>query len=131
LFEHLVGRHAQLLLHVQCAGRKEQVDARRGTTLQRLGGTRDVAVVGASQRAHGAVLDRVGDRLHAFEVAVRRGGKTGLDHVHLQSLELAGDPQLLVLGHRGAGRLLAVTQGGVENDQLVGHGLAPDERGES
>ena len=38
----------------------------------------------------------------------------------LQPLELARDAQLLVLGHRGAGRLLAVAQGGVEDDQLVG-----------
>jgi hypothetical protein len=42
---------------------------------------------------------------------------------HAQPLELARDAQLLVLGHRGAGRLLAVAQGRVEDDELVGrHG---------
>jgi hypothetical protein len=56
------------------------------------------------------------------KVAVGAGGKTGLDHVDLQALQLAGDPQLLVLGHGGAGGLLAVAQGGVENDEFVGHG---------
>ena len=39
-----------------------------------------------------------------------------------QPLELARDAELFVLGHRGAGRLLAVAQGGVEDDQAVGHG---------
>jgi hypothetical protein len=33
-----------------------------------------------------------------------------------QPLELACDAQLLVLGHRRAGRLFAVAQGGVEDD---------------
>jgi hypothetical protein len=47
-----------------------------------------------------------------------------LDAIDLQPLQLARDAQLLVLGHRGAGRLLAVAQGGVENDELVGgHGV--------
>ena len=51
LLEHLLGRHAQLLLHVQRAGGDEGVDARARRALQRLGGARDVAVVGARQRA--------------------------------------------------------------------------------
>jgi hypothetical protein len=61
--------------------------------------------------------------LHALEVAVAAGGEAGLDHVHLQALELARDAQLLVARHAGAGRLLAVAQGGVEDDEFVGHGL--------
>ena len=71
LLEHLLGRHAQLLLHVQrrlVAMKVWMRDARRA--LQRLGGARDVAVVGARQRADGGVLDRVGDRLDGLEVAV-------------------------------------------------------------
>ena len=39
----------------------------------------------------------------------------------LQPLQLARDAQLLVLGHGRAGRLLAVAQRGVEDDQLVCH----------
>ena len=93
----------------------------RSAPFERLGRTGDVAVVGARQRADGRFPDRVGDRLHGFEVAVGAGGEAGLDHVDLQALELAGDAQLLVLGHGGAGRLLAVAQGGVENDQFVCH----------
>jgi hypothetical protein len=60
--------------------------------------------------------------LHRLEVAVGAGREAGLDHIHPQALELARDAQLLVAGHRGARRLLAVAQGGVEDDELVGHG---------
>jgi hypothetical protein len=37
--------------------------------------------------------------------------------VDAHSLQRPGDAQLLVAGHRGAGALLAVAHGGVENDQ--------------
>jgi hypothetical protein len=57
LLQHLFGRHAQLLLHVQRAGGDEGVDAAAGGAGQRLGGAADVAVVGARQRADGGVLD--------------------------------------------------------------------------
>ena len=42
----------------------------RRRALQRLGRARDVAVVGARQRADGGILDRAGDGLHGLEVAV-------------------------------------------------------------
>jgi hypothetical protein len=43
----------------------------------------------------------------------------------LQALELARDAQLLVACHRGTRRLLAVAQGGVEDDEFVCHGRTP------
>ena len=122
LLKHLVRRHAQLLLHVQGAGRKEQVQAAGGGRLQRFRGARDVAVVGAGQRADGGLLDHFGDRSDAFEVAVRAGGKAGFDHVDAQTLQLARNAQFLIARHRGAGGLLAVAQGGVKNNEFVGHG---------
>ena len=71
---------------------------RRIAAPERLGGTRDVAVVGARQRAHRVEsLMCVGNRLDRLEVAVRRGREAGLDHVHAQALELPRDAQLLVL----------------------------------
>src|SRR5690606_3105143 len=71
----------------------------------------------------GRILHGAGDRLHALEVTVGAGGEAGLDHVDLQALELARDAQLLVARHGGAGRLFAVAQGGVEDDELVCHGV--------
>jgi hypothetical protein len=97
-------------LHVQRRRGDEGVDARTVGTLERRGRACDVLVVGARQRADGGVLDRVGNRLHRFEVAVRAGRETGLDDVHAQALELARDAQLLVARHRGTRRLLAVAQ---------------------
>ena len=69
-------------------------------------------------------LIELGNQVDGLEVPVGTGREARLDHVHLQPLELAGDAQLLVLGHRGAGRLLAVAQGGVEDDEFVCHGIS-------
>ena len=129
LFQHLVRRHAQLLFHVQRAGGNERVDARTVGTLERFRGPRDVPVIGTRQRADGRILDRIGNDLHCIEIAVGAGSKPGFDHVHLQTLELARNAQLLVLGHRGAGGLLAVAQGGVENDEFVSHVVSPGSGG--
>src|SRR5271154_4515832 len=46
--------------------------------------------------------------------------EAGLDDVDAQGLEGAGDLELLGQVHRCARRLLAVTQGGVEDDDAVG-----------
>ena len=62
LLEHLLGRHAQLLLHVQRAGGDEGVDAPGLRALQRVDAALDVAVVGAAQAGHDRVLDHLGDR---------------------------------------------------------------------
>ena len=42
--------------------------------------------------------------------------KAGLDDVDAHVVEEVGDLQLLLEGHGGAGALLAVAQGGVENE---------------
>jgi hypothetical protein len=125
LLVDLLRRHAQLLLHVQGARRDEEVDAGRMASLQCLGGARDVAIIGPSEGTHDTVFDGVRYRLDAVEVTVRRCSEAGFDHVHAQPLELARDAQLLILGHGRAGRLLAVTQRRVEDDQLVSHGGSP------
>ena len=49
-------------------------------------------------------------------------GKAGLDDVDAQLVQQVGDLELLLEGHGGAGRLLAVAQGGVENDDAIGVG---------
>src|SRR5687768_15615804 len=126
LLVHLLGRHAQLLFHVQRAGGDEGVDAPGVRPLQRVDAALDVAVVRAAQAAHGRVPDGAGDGAHRLEVAVGRGGKAGLDHVHAHALERARDAQLLVLGHGRARALLAVAHGGVEYDEVVlAHGMIP------
>ncbi len=123
LLEHLIGAHAQLLLHVQRRGCNEGMDARAIGTFERFRRARDVPVVCTRERADCRVLYGSGNRLHGFEVTVGTGGKAGLDHIHAQSLELASNTHFLVTGHRRSGRLFAITQGGIKNDEFVGHGM--------
>jgi hypothetical protein len=120
--DHLIGLHAQLLFHVDRAGGDEGVDAPRRGRLDRLAGGAHVAFVGARQRADRGVLDGFGNGADRFGVARTGGGKAGLDDVDAELFQLARDADLLFLGHRRAGALFAVAQGGVENNQTVVHG---------
>ena len=47
----------------------------------------------------------------------------GLDHVNAHFLELPGDANLLFLGHRRTGTLLAIAQCRIENHQMLFHFL--------
>ena len=71
------------------------------------------------QRASAATaippLRLLGDPPDRLEVAGRGGREAGLDDVDLEAGELAGDLELLGGGQAGAGRLLAVAQGRVED----------------
>ena len=51
--------------------------------------------------------------------------EAGLDDVDPEARQLLGDLELLGDVERDARRLLAVTQGGVEDLHMVGHGVAP------
>ena len=73
----------------------------------------------ARQRRHDRAPDLAGDLMDAPVVAIRRRGEPGLHDVHAQRIELAGEAEFLLGGETVAGRLLAVAQGGVE-DQDVG-----------
>src|SRR5262249_35763206 len=86
----------------------------------------DVVLVGAGQaaddRAVGrADLPRYG--VHRFPVARRRRRETSLDDIDTQTRQLRRHVQLLTLGHRAAGSLLAVAQGSVEDQYFVGHAV--------
>ena len=96
-----------------------------GRTLQRLAGQVDVLLVAAGQRGDDRPPDLLGDLLHAPEVALGGGGEAGLDDVHAQLVELPGEPQLLLGGHRVAGGLLAVAKRGVENQDFPAHRALP------
>ena len=60
-----------------------------------------------------------GDRLHRLEVAGRGDREAGLDDVHAEVVEGVGDLELLGEVHAGAGRLLAVAQRGVEDQDAI------------
>ena len=90
--------------------------------LDRVPGRVDVGHVGPRQTRDHRSLNCARDRLHGLEVARRGDRKARLDHVDAQPRELLCDLQLLLRVQRDAGRLLAVTQRGVE-DQILGLGV--------
>ena len=66
-------------------------------------------------------VHRLGDRLDRLEVALARDREAGLDHVDAESRQLLRDLELLADVEGDPGRLLAVTQGGVEDLDVVAH----------
>ena len=76
----------------------------------------DVLLVAAGQAADRRAANRAGDFADGFEVARRGDRKAGLDHVDAQIHQRLRDLQLFFEVHAAAGRLLAVAERGVEND---------------
>ena len=99
------------------------MDAAALGRLDRLAGAVDVLLPGAREAADDGVLGALGDLVDGREVALRRDRKAGLDDVDAHVVEQFGDFELLLVRHGGAGRLLAVAQGGVEDDDAVLLGL--------
>ena len=86
---------------------------------ERFGGAVDVVGAGARQAADHGALDPLGDLRHRLEVAVGGDREAGLDDVDAHLVEELGDLELLFERHRRAGRLLAVAERGVEDDDAV------------
>src|SRR5262249_43148159 len=78
-----------------------------------------VCLVGASQAADDRALDPARDRLDRFEIAGRGDREAGLDHVDAEPGELMRDLDLLGSVERDPGRLLAVSQGRIEDVDAV------------
>ncbi len=116
----------QDVVAVRGAGGQEGVDATALGLPDRLGAAVDVGHAGAGQAADDALGDDAGDGADGLEVAVGGDRKARLDHVDAHFLEDLGEFQLLVMRHRGAGRLLAVAHGGVEDDDAVALGARGD-----
>ena len=117
----LVAVDPELVLEVDVAGRDEQVEVRPLRDADRLDGALGVAVLAPRERRdRDPALGLLGDPADRLEVAGRGGREAGLDHVHLEPRELARDLELLRGGQAGAGRLLAVAQGRVEDPDPAG-----------
>ena len=120
LLERLVAVEPELVLEVDVARGDEHVEVGPLGDPDRLDGPLRVAVAAAGERGDGHALRLAGDPLDRLEVARRGGREAGLDDVDLEPHELAGDLELLGGGQPGAGRLLAVAQGGVEDPYRAG-----------
>jgi hypothetical protein len=75
---------------------------------------------GAGQRTDRAVFDCFGHCANGFEIPGARRSESGLNDINTKALELTGNSNLLIAGHRGARALLAIAQRRIENDQSVG-----------
>ncbi len=95
------------------------MDAAAAGRLDGFGAALDVLGGGPGQAADGRLGDDLGDTAHGLEVAVGGDREAGLDDVDPHLLEDPGQLQLLVERHGGAGRLLAVAHGGVEDDDAI------------
>ncbi len=82
---------------------------------KRLAGAIDIGVQCPRQPANGTVRDVPGHRLHRLEIAGTGDGKARFDNIHPHTLQCLGNADLFLLGHGGAGALLAVPQGGIED----------------
>ena len=116
LGERGVAIDPQLVLEVDVARRDEDVEVRPFGDLDRLDRPLRVAVLAAREGGdRDPAAGLLGDPANRLEVAGRGGREAGLDHVDLEPGQLAGDLQLLRGGQPGAGRLLPVAKGGVED----------------
>ena len=98
------------------------MDARALGGLERLGRDLDVLVHGTREAAYGALVARdtanLGDTL---EVAGAGDGEARLDNIDVHADELPRDDELFFGVHAGAGRLLAIAQGRIEDVDFPGH----------
>ena len=118
----LVLGQAQLVAQVRRRYAQAGVDTRALGGLQGLSRDLDVLVDGARQAADRAlVASEAADLGHALEVAGARDGEARLDDIDIHADELARDDELFLGVHARAGRLLAVTQRGIEDGDLSGH----------
>ena len=66
------------------------------------------------KRADSGAFDFPRDQLHGLEIFGRRAGIAGFDDVHVQQRQLSRDGEFFPAAQPRAGRLFAVTQGGIE-----------------
>jgi hypothetical protein len=95
------------------------VDLRRLGVLDRRPDGVDLLLVRPGQGRHHDAANLAGDAPAGVELGGGKAGKSRLDHIDAQLLELAGDPELGGRVQMKARRLLAVSQRGVEYENSV------------
>ena len=129
--QHLGAALAQLVLEMDVAGGNKGMDAPLSSGRHRISAGLDVASSGPSQAANHRPFCRAngfGNALHGIEIASACKGEAGFNDVDAKAGQLLGDRQLLLQVQAGARRLLAIAQGGVEDQDaagIAGHRGAP------
>eukprot|EP00967_Tisochrysis_lutea_P082991 scaffold115110_cov21-Tisochrysis_lutea.AAC.1 len=128
VLDDLLLGHAQLVLHVDLTGGNEGVHPGQLGLLDCLPSAIQVCQLGARQAANDwhvavgmhLVAHDACNVAHGIKIVGAGHWEAGLNDVYAQLGELACDVQLFLAGEGGSGGLLSVTQGGVENAQIVG-----------
>ena len=118
--QHVLAGRLELFPDVEVGRRDEDVKTgpRRGP--DGLAGELDVALAAAGQRRHRRAFELGGDLAHASVVAFRRRREAGFHDVDAERIELPGESKLFLGGETVPGGLLAVAQGGVEDEDVSG-----------
>ena len=121
LVEGLLARDPQLGLEVQVGGGKKDVDAVRLRGLDGAGGGLDVLALAAGKRGDAGPGHLSGDASARTSKSPSEAMAKPASRMSTPSRgKLVRHAQLLVVVHGAAGGLLAVAEGGVEEDDLVG-----------
>src|SRR5580765_9119463 len=95
------------------------MDSRPGSSLERAAGSFNVAGTTACKSRDYGAPNLSCQRPNRVEVPFRRDGKSCLDDVHSQAVELVPHAYLLFTVHAAPRRLLAIAQCGVEYGDVV------------
>jgi hypothetical protein len=134
LVDGLLAGDLELGGEVEVGGGEEGVDAAAGGGLDGTGGGLDVLALAAGEGGDDGATYFAGDGADGGGVAVGGDGEAGLEDVDAERGELVGHAEFFGVVHGAAGGLLAVAQGGVEEEDAVwvggavvyrDHGWAP------
>ena len=95
------------------------MDAAAVGGLDGAGGGLDVFAAGAGEGGDAGAADFAGDGADGFEVAGGSDGEAGLEEVDAEGGELVGHAEFFGVVHGAAGALLAVAQGGIEEEDAI------------
>ena len=101
---------------------EEHVDSWTRGILQRAPRGVDVFSSAARETRDDRAVDFASHEIHRLPIAARGDRETGFDDVDPELRERLRDPQFFRLRHAAAGRLLAVAQRGIEDEDAVGVG---------
>ena len=118
LLDDLLLVHLELVLPMDRAGGEEDVDPGVLRVLDGLPRPVDVLVPATGQSANRRAAYDLGNLRDGLKIAGRGDRKAGLDHVDTQVDQGLGHFHLFREIHTGAGRLLPVAQGRVEDDDV-------------
>ena len=111
------------LLHLEFEmdrrGRDKGMDARLGGVLHSLACPVDIGIDGAGKPRHRCALDPLGNLRDSLEVTIRGDREPRLDNVDAHEIQQIGYFELFLERHGRAGRLLAIAQRGVKNNNAV------------